>query len=374
VAAFSLLGNAKTKPTVTEATSWAETILRAAQAYGPTLEDSMVIQVAQTLVTKENLKDLALEYARKAEKSLTDKVPAESHLRVLKVLATALRNSNETDELRDVDARIAKLDAIVTPPASRISPAGDPSDPKLALKPDQVAIEYIAHACFRIHSATGTRILIDPYASRAWLGYDFPQELAADAVLITHPHYDHDAGQFIGRKAPWTPEVRVLREPGADTVGDIRVTGLRGKHADPWGKEFGQRNTIWLLEVASLRIAHLGDNGPLTKAHVQELGRVDILMMPIDAQYHILKEQEIREIRSALRPRVLIPMHYRIPDLEASQDSPADLGPIDPWLAKEKNAIRLKNNQTIFTAASLPLAEQIIIFHHSPRVRAAQRQ
>jgi L-ascorbate metabolism protein UlaG (beta-lactamase superfamily) len=261
----------------------------------------------------------------------------------------------------------------VSPPPSRISAAGDPSDLKLALKPDQVAIEYIAHACFRIHSATGTRILIDPYASRVWLGKIIPQQLAADAVLITHPHYDHDAGQFIGRKAPWTPEVRVLREPGADTVGDIRVTGIRGKHADPWGKEFGQRNTIWLLEVASLRIAHLGDNGPLTKANVQELGRVDILMMPIDAQYHILKELEIREIRSALRPRVLIPMHYRIPDLEASQNSPADLGPIDPWLAKEKNASRLKNNQTIFTGASLPLAEQIILFHHSPRVRAAQR-
>src|SRR4051794_18814942 len=100
------------------------------------------------------------------------------------------------------------------PPASRITP-NDPSDPPLSLQPGQVAIEYIAHACFRIHSAGGARLLIDPYASRVWLGYDFPPRLAADAVLITHPHYDHDAGVFIGRKPSWTPEVRVLRQPGA---------------------------------------------------------------------------------------------------------------------------------------------------------------
>jgi L-ascorbate metabolism protein UlaG (beta-lactamase superfamily) len=247
------------------------------------------------------------------------------------------------------------------------------SDPRLRLQPGQVAIEYIAHACFRIHTATGTRILIDPYASRIWLGYDFPDGVGADAVLITHPHYDHDAGQFIGRKVPWLSGLRVLREPGAYTISDVRVTGIRGKHADPWGMEFGQINAIWLLELDGLRIAHLGDNGPLTQANLQELGRVDILMMPIDAQYHILKECEIQEIRSALRPRVLIPMHYRLPDLERSQDSPQGLGPIDPWLAKEKNVVRLEDNRAIFTPGSLLPAELFVAFPHSPRVHAPKQ-
>jgi len=244
----------------------------------------------------------------------------------------------------------------------------DPADPRLSLKPGQVAIEYIAHSCFRIHTA-GTRLLIDPYASRTWLGYDFPARLAADEILITHPHYDHDADVLLGgQPAPWTPNIKALRDPGSYKLADVAITGIRGKHADPWGKEFGQTNTIWLLEIGGLRIAHLGDNGRLTDANLQELGRVDILMMPIDSRHHILKEPEIQAIRAALHPRIVIPMHYRQPDLETSPDSPEGLGDIDPWLATQQNVIRLDQNIATFTADALLPSSVIVVFPHSARV------
>src|SRR5712691_9779644 len=267
------------------------------------------------------------------------------------------------------DYALAENPAVVEPIPISVD---DPSDPRLRLQAGQVAIEYIAHSCFRIHTARGGRLLIDPFASRVWLGYDFPRKLAADAVLITHPHYDHDAGVFIGHPPPWTPDIRVLRDPGAYKVSDVTITGIRGKHADPWGKEFGQTNTIWLLELDGLRIAHVGDNGPLTEANLQELGRVDILMMPIDAKHHILKEAEIQAIRKALRPRILIPMHYRLPDLEPSGDTPQDLGEISPWLAGQDNVVQLESNIAIFTAGSLLPSQVVVVFPHSPRVSAAR--
>jgi L-ascorbate metabolism protein UlaG (beta-lactamase superfamily) len=245
----------------------------------------------------------------------------------------------------------------------------DPSDPRLHLQPGQVAIESIAHSCFRIHTARGARLLIDPFASHLWLGYDFPRRLAADAVLITHPHYDHDADVLIGHQPPpWAPDVRVLRDPGAYKVSGVTVRGIRGKHADPWGKEFGQTNTIWLLELDGLRIVHMGDNGPLTEANLQELGRVDILMMPIDGKYHILKEAEIEAIRKALHPRILIPMHYRLPDLEPSGDFPQGLGEINPWLAGQTNVVQLESNMATFTAGSLLPSQVVVVFPHSPKV------
>jgi len=261
---------------------------------------------------------------------------------------------------------LAKNPAVVEPIPISVD---DASDARLRLQAGQVAIEYIAHSCFRIHSAKGARIVIDPFASRVWLGYDFPPTLAADAVLITHPHYDHDADTLIGHQPPpWTPDVRVMRDPGAYKVSDVTITGIRGKHADPWGKEFGQTNTIWLLELDGLRIAHLGDNGPLTDTNLQALGRVDILMMPIDAKHHILKEAEIQAIRKALRPRIVIPMHYRIPDLESSADSPQDLGEISPWLAGQNNVVQLESNLATFTAGSLLPSEIVVVFPHSPKV------
>src|SRR5437667_4605310 len=168
-----------------------------------------------------------------------------------------------------------------------------------------VTIEYIAHACFRVTSPSGQHALIDPYASRVWLGYDFPLSVRADAVLISHPHYDHDGGEAMGRPVPWAANTPVLRQPGTNQIGDIAVVGYGGKHADPWGKEFGQSNTIWLVKVAGLRIVHLGDNGPLREVTIQALDRLVCLLMPMDSQSHILKADQIAVIRSRLFPPIL---------------------------------------------------------------------
>ena len=236
-----------------------------------------------------------------------------------------------------------------------------------------VTIDYIAHACFRVTSPAGKQILIDPYASRVWLGYDFPPNIQADAVLISHPHYDHDGGEAMGRPVPWSPETLVLRQPGARQIGDIRVVGYAGKHADPWGKEFGQTNTVWLLQVADLRIVHLGDNGPLRDETIREIGRVDVLMIPIDSQFHILKADQIAAIRRQLSPSILIPMHYRHADLETDPDKPEQLGGIEDWAKGEDNVRYLASSQQTLSFPELPKKPEVVIFKHSPLVTASPK-
>jgi L-ascorbate metabolism protein UlaG (beta-lactamase superfamily) len=232
-----------------------------------------------------------------------------------------------------------------------------------------VTIEYIAHACFRVTSPSGKQVLIDPYASRVWLGYDFPPGVRADAVLISHPHYDHDGGEAMGRPVPWAPNTPVLRAPGTNQIGDIAVVGYAGKHADPWGKEFGQSNTIWLVRVAGLRIVHPGDNGPLREDTIEKVGRVDVLMMPIDSQFHILKADQIADIRGRLFPPILIPMHYRHEDLETNPNRPEQLGGIDDWAKEEANVRYLTANKLDVSFASLPKKPEVLIFKHSPLVK-----
>jgi L-ascorbate metabolism protein UlaG (beta-lactamase superfamily) len=244
------------------------------------------------------------------------------------------------------------------------------AEPGAAQRSNQIAVEYVAHACFRITSPSGTSVMIDPYESRWWLGYDFPAGLdSTDAVLSSHPHSDHDGGLAADRAVPWSSDTPVIRDPGSYEVGDIEITGIRGKHAEPYGKEFGQTNTIWLLQVAGLRIVHIGDNGPITDAIVEQVGRVDLLMLPIDSLYHILKRDEIEAYREKLTPQVLIPMHYRHPDLETEADSPDDLGEIDGWLKGRDNVRRLDTHVWRVAPSDLPDKPEIVVFAHSPKVK-----
>ncbi|MFQ5742344.1 MAG: hypothetical protein ACE5HV_02015, partial [Acidobacteriota bacterium] len=65
---------------------------------------------------------------------------------------------------------------------------------------------------------------------------------------------------------------------------------------------------------------------------------------------------------------VLIPMHYRIPELEPSEGKPEGLGPIDPWLSGKDNVVRLGRHRAKFSLASVEGAEQIVVFSHSSRI------
>jgi len=220
-----------------------------------------------------------------------------------------------------------------------------------------VGIEYIGHASFVIESPGGVRIVIDPFNSNRWLGFRYP-DVEADVVLVTHPHYDHDASYY------WGDSVPVFREPGEYQVGDVRLVGVEGKHAGPYGKDFEQMNTIWLVEAGGVRIAHLGDNGPLTAENTRELGQVDVLMVPADGDDHILKPEEIEAAREALASPLVVPMHYR---LEGFLDLPSSLGPIAPWLENQTGVVRLESNRTRLTSEREP-GRDVLVFQPSPEL------
>lgn len=232
-----------------------------------------------------------------------------------------------------------------------------------------IEVEYIAHAAF-LFRAGDTELLIDPYASRVWLGYDWPEGITPDAVLITHPHYDHDAGRYREMPFPWDGSIPVVDSPGVFHFGEFTVTGVEGKHADPYGMEFGQLNTLMVVEAWGIRIAHLGDNGPLTAEMVEGLGRIDVLMLPADGVDHIISKATTADILSDLDPHIVIPMHYRLADLEAEPGSPSDLGEIDPWLVDREGVRRLGTHVTHFGLNELPTTMEYLVFNHAPYVTA----
>lgn len=167
-------------------------------------------------------------------------------------------------------------------------------------------IEYYGHSCFKITAKPSGRgqedvtIFIDPFDKKVGLR---PPQGQADLVLVSHHHYDHDNVSAL------KGEPVVFDIPGEYSIKNVNVIGLQSYH----DKEESDPNTIFLLEAEDLKICHLGDLGcDLTEKQVEDLGEVDVLMIPVGGKYTI-DAKKAEEIAKMIEPKIIIPMHYKMP-------------------------------------------------------------
>ena len=69
-------------------------------------------------------------------------------------------------------------------------------------------------------------------------------------------------------------------------------------------------NSIFIFEIANLCIAHLGHlHHTLNQQQLNEIGRIDVVMVPVDGNLTLDMEGMI-EVLTALKAPLMIPMHY----------------------------------------------------------------
>ena len=206
-------------------------------------------------------------------------------------------------------------------------------------------IKWLGHASFMITSDTGTRIITDPYGTRADLSYGEIKE-SADIVTVSHDHGDHNNVAAV-RGNP-----QVVR--GAAKVKGIEFKGIPCCHDDAGGEKRG-KNTIFCFEVDGVRICHLGDLGhQLSDKEVAELGKVDILLIPVGGFYTI-DAKVAGQVCDRLKPKVIIPMHYKTDRYS---------GPIsraDDFLKGKAGVSRLDASEVEFKQGEFPASTQIIV-------------
>jgi L-ascorbate metabolism protein UlaG (beta-lactamase superfamily) len=189
------------------------------------------------------------------------------------------------------------------------SPMQAPAKFRLAvLGADQVRLTFIGHATFLIESPQLVRIATD------YNDYVRPP-ITPDIVTMNHAHTTHytdhpDAGiKYVLRG--WAGEA--TPKPVDMSYKDVRVRNVftNIRTWDGGTEKYG--NSIFIFEVASLCIVHLGHlHHTLTQQQLNEIGRPDVVLVPVDGNYTLDLDGMI-EVLHALKPRLMIPMHYFSP-------------------------------------------------------------
>jgi len=189
-----------------------------------------------------------------------------------------------------------------------------------------MTINWLGHSCFRIEVRSanlpqanseqtkgGISILIDPFSKEIGLK---PPKIKDDLVLVTHQHFDHNNISDAG------PEAFIIDSPGEYEKSGVYIRGVRSSHDKVNGKERGP-NTIYVIKAEDITVCHLGDLGQskLEDEQLEDIGDVDILMIPVGGNYTI-DYREATEIIGQIEPKIVIPMHYKVKDLKVDIAGP----------------------------------------------------
>jgi L-ascorbate metabolism protein UlaG (beta-lactamase superfamily) len=224
--------------------------------------------------------------------------------------------------LRSFPAVLALLSSLLAPAAAQdaqhsecLAMANGPSRAtpvalrRVAAKADEVAISYAGHSTYIIDTPAGVRIATD-YNGVYRIGR-LPDVATMNRAHGTHytlfpdrsiQHVLHGWGDD-GQPA------KIARRVGDVYIRNVTTDIRRYFGDDSNGEMIKDGNSIFIFEVGGLCIGHLGHlHHKLDDSHFAAIGRLDIVMVPIDGSY-TMSLDGVSDITRRLRASVVLPMH-----------------------------------------------------------------
>lgn len=194
----------------------------------------------------------------------------------------------------------------------RVNPAGAGED---------VRFSPLGHASF-VMEAGGKTIYVDPVGQAGDYG-KFP---APDLILITHEHRDHLAPDLVkalrtGNTLVIAPkiasegfgEVTVMANGEVRDMGGFRVEAVPMYNTTPDRLNFHPKGNGngYVVTLAGKRVYIAGDTEDIPE--MRALKNIDYAFVPMNVPY-TMTEEKAAEAVLEMKPRVIIPYHYRSKD------------------------------------------------------------
>lgn len=212
-------------------------------------------------------------------------------------------------------------------------------------------ITWMGHACFRLRSEDMV-VLTDPFPASVGLR---PDPRPASVVTVSNSHPNHSSWEDVAGNP------KIFSAPGEYEYSDISVRGVMTPLSPDVAQE--HRNVAYTIVVENVNICHLGDiTEPLTTRHIDELSPVDVLLLPAGGGC-TLEVDQVLQILQDLDAKVVIPMHYSLPDLSVP------LGNVDAFLRSMGTGGVEQQPRLTLTANNLSPTMRVVVL--APQARAA---
>ena len=194
-------------------------------------------------------------------------------------------------------------------------------------------ITWLGHATFRITTASGKVIVVDPWVqSNPMCPEPFKKFDRVDTLLISHGHFDHiaDAVDLAKKHKPqvvaiyetcsWlqskgVENTKPMNKGGTQQVGDLQVTMVNAIHScgiqDGDKIIYGGEASGFVIGLpGGLKIYHAGDTAVFGDMKlIAELYAPDLAMLPIGDNFVMSPREAALAIR-LLGVRHVVPMHF----------------------------------------------------------------
>lgn len=177
-----------------------------------------------------------------------------------------------------------------------------------------LSITWHGVSCFTIKTKIHNdevAIVTDPYDSSC--GLRVPKTLSADIVTVSENHPHHNNTEIV-KSLRNDKDIFIVKNPGEYEVGSIFVYGI------PAPTDKKDTNIIYRFEIGGYSVVHLGNlNYELSSKELEAIGDADILFVPVGNEKTI-ETKKIMDVISAIEPRIVVPMNYKIQNLKTKAE------------------------------------------------------